>query len=68
MTINLVSLAVSLTIGALVGKFKKILIDYTLVWVLTVKCVTTLYLVHLVENKASGFEQIDPKEIYFAIA
>ena len=53
----------SFTIVALVGKFKKAIIDYTLLWVMIVKCIVTLYLVHLVQNKASGFEQVDPKEL-----
>ena len=51
----------SLTIVILVGRFKKVLIDYALVFILTIKCMSTLYLVHLIKNKASGFEEIDAK-------
>ena len=56
-------LVMSLTIVILVGRFKKVLIDYALVFLLIIKCIGTLYLVHLVKNKVSGFEQIDAKEL-----
>ena len=61
------SFFVSLTIILIVSKFKKALINYILVLLLTVRCIETFALLHLVQNKADGFELIDLKELPDAI-
>ena len=61
------SFCVSFTIICAISKFKKSLIDYTLVWILTLRCIETFILLHLVQNKAAGFELIDLKELSDAI-
>ena len=48
--VHIGSLAVSLTIICLIGKFKKAILDYTLVLILTVRCIETFILMHLVRN------------------
>ena len=49
-TVHLWSVAVSLTIICLISKFKKALLDYTLVLILTVRCIETFILMHLAQN------------------
>ena len=56
-----------LTILCLVAKFKRAIVDYTLVLLLTVRCITAFVLLRLLQDRATGFEQIDLKEQTHAI-
>ena len=61
--VRFVIFPVSLTIICLVGKFKKAILDYALVLLLTVRVIEKFILLHLVQNKVAGFELIDLKEL-----
>ena len=65
--INYGSFAVSVSIISLIGKFRKAFLDYSLVLLLTVRCISTFIILHLVQNKVSGFELVDLKDLSIAI-
>ena len=65
--INYGSFAVSVSIICLIGKFRKAFLDYALVFMLTVRCISTFIILHLIQNKVSGFELIDLKDLSIAI-
>ena len=61
------SSAVSLSIICLIAKFKRAIVDYTLVLLLTVRYISTFVLLHQLQDGVTGFEQIDLKEQTHAI-
>ena len=56
------SSAVALTIITLVAKFKRAIVDYTLVLLLTVRCISAFFLLRQLQDGNPNFEQIDLKE------
>ena len=61
------SLAVCLTIICLVAKFKRAILDYALVLLLTVRCISAFVILRKVQNGVTGFEKVDLKEQTHAI-
>ena len=61
------SLEVTLTIICLVAKFKRAIVDYALVLLLSVRCISTFVLIHQLQDGVTGFEKINLKEQTHAI-
>ena len=57
------SLTVSLTILALLGRFRLSIIDYGTLFVVSVRIVETFLVLYFIESETPGFDLIDKKEL-----
>ncbi len=61
------SLLLSISIIAILSKFKLAVIDYTTLFVVSIRIISTFLVLNQVESKMPGFDLIDKKELNFTI-